>query len=127
MLRLIDKIRFHAKGAFPSEYIGNFLKPTGFALDGRFLSFAGLDAEKLREAVLTAENDKAILAWVERHAIRHTASEKEIWAEAIAARPTPEIIDYRKKIYPELAAEVDLGAMNVLDMIEMDEGRIPTR
>lgn len=125
--RLIDKVRLHAKGALPPEYVGHLLKPPEFTLDGRFLSFTGLDAEKLREAVLTAENDEAILAWVERYAIRHTAAEKEAWAKAIAAaRPMPETVAYRKKMYPELAAQVDLGAINVLDMIDMDEGRIPT-
>jgi hypothetical protein len=126
--RLIDKVRLHAKGALPAEYTGNLLKPTGFTLDGRFLAFTGLDAEKLRETILTAKNDEAVLAWVERHAIPHSPSEKEAWAEAIAAaRPTPEVAQYRKKIYPELATKVDLGSINVLDMIDMDEGRIPTR
>jgi len=107
--RLIDKIRLHAKGALPSEYVGNFLKPTEFALDGRFLAFTGLAAEKRRATILAARNDEAILAWVDQHAIPHTVSEKEIWAAAIAARPTPETVAYRRKIYLELAAEVDLG------------------
>ena len=124
--RLIDKVRLHAKGRLPSGYAGNLLKPTAFTLDGRFLAFTGLDGEKLRAAILAAESDDAVLAWVERHAVPHTASEKEAWAEAIAAaRPTPETAEYRKKMYPELAAKIDLGAINVLDMIDMDEGRIP--
>jgi hypothetical protein len=126
--RLIDKVRLHAQGALPSEYVGNLLKLTGFTLDGRFLAFTGLDAEKLRKVILTAKNDEAVLAWVERHAIPHTASEKEAWAEAIASsRPTPEVAEYRKKIYPDLAVKIDLASINVLDMIDMDEGRIPTR
>lgn len=125
--RLIDKIRLHAKGTLPPEYVGNLFKPTG-SLDARFLAFTGLDAEKLREAVLTAESDEAVLAWVERHAIPHNPSEKEAWADEIATyRPTPEMAEYRKKIYPELAGKVDLASISVLDMIDMDEGRIPTR
>ena len=124
--RLIDKVRLHAKGALPSAYIGNLLKP-GLTLDGRFLSFTGLDAEKLREVILNAMKDEAVLAWVEQHAISHTAAEKEAWAKMIATyRPTPEMTEYRKKIYPELAAKVDLSSVSVLDMIDMDEGRIPT-
>lgn len=125
--RLIDKIRLHAKGALPPEYVGNLLRPAGSTLDSRFLSFTGLDAEKLREAILSAKNDEAVLAWVERHAAPRTREEKEAWAEAIAAsRPTPEIVAYRKKMYPELAAQVDLASIHVLDMIDLDEGRIPT-
>jgi len=126
--RLIDKVRLHAQGALPPEYVGNLLKPTGSTLDSRFLAFTGLDAEKLREAILTAKSDDAVLAWVERHAIPHTASEKEVWADEIATyHPTPEMAEYRKKVYPELAGKVDLASISVLDMIDMDEGRIPTR
>lgn len=110
-------------GTLPPEYVGNLLKPTGSTLDSRFLSFTGLDAEKLREAILAAKGDDAVLAWVERHAIPHTASEKEAWADEIATyRPTPEMVEYRKKIYPELAGKVDLASISVLDMIDMDEG-----
>lgn len=126
--RLIDKVRLYARGTLPPEYVGNLLKSTGSTLDGRFLSFTGLHAEKLREAILSAKSDDAVLSWVERHAIPHTASEKEAWADEIATyRPTPEMAEYRKKIYPELAGKVDLALISVLDMIDLDEERIPTR
>ncbi|MBI3803728.1 MAG: DUF5069 domain-containing protein [Nitrospirae bacterium] len=126
--RLIDKARLHAKGALPAEYLGNLLKNTGETVDGRFLSFTGLEGEKLRGAILAARDEGAVLAWIEQHAPLHPADEKEAWVKAIeAARLTPEIAEYRKRLYPELAAPVDLGAINVLDRIDRDEGRIPTR
>ena len=47
--RLIDKVRLLAQGQLPQTYVANVLKD-GFTLDGRFLSFTGLNAEVLRQA-----------------------------------------------------------------------------
>ena len=41
--RLIDKVRLHAQGSLPEDYVGQLLMPVP-ALDGRFLVFTGLDA-----------------------------------------------------------------------------------
>ncbi|MEK6683338.1 MAG: DUF5069 domain-containing protein [Nitrospirota bacterium] len=122
--RLIDKVRLHAKGRLPPEYIGNLLKP-GLTLDGRFLSFTGLDAEELRSAILSAKTDQEVLVWVERHAKPHTAAEKERWiAEIEVYRPNAEWAQWRRKVYKEVAVIVDPAALNVFDLIDMDEGRI---
>ncbi len=123
--RLIDKVRLHAEGKLPPEYHGNLLKP-GRTLDGWFLAFTGLEAEALRQAISKAQSDDEVLEWVERHAILHTEEEKRQWAEGIAAyRPDAAGLEARKRNYPELAARVDLSAVGPLDLIDMDEGRIP--
>jgi hypothetical protein len=123
--RLIDKVRLQAKGELPLEYCGQ-LFGKGNALDNRFLQFTGLDGEKLREVILASRRDEEVLAWVEKNAIRHTAKEIAEWIREIDAyRPAPETVHLRKKNYPELASKVDVGTLNVLDMIDMDEGRIP--
>ncbi|MFI5303653.1 MAG: DUF5069 domain-containing protein [Nitrospiria bacterium] len=123
--RLIDKVRLHAKGELPREYVANLLGKAN-TLDQRFIQFTGLDGEKLREAILKSKTDIEVLAWVEKNSQYHTAEEKESWISQIHAyRPTPEGVDVRKKIYPELASQVEIGSLNVFDMIDMDEGRIP--
>jgi len=123
--RLIDKVRLHARGALPREYIGNLLGK-GNVLDNRLVEFTGLEGEKLREAILASKTDKEVLAWVEKNAIRRTEEEKEFWIRQIEAyRPGPEALDARKKNYPELSAKTDIGALNAFDMIDMDEGRLP--
>lgn len=125
--RLIDKIRLHANGELPAEYIGNLLGK-GTTLDHRLIQFAGLEGEKLREAILASKSDNEVLAWVEKNGIPHTAEEKEAWIREISAyRPAPGMVEFRKKYYPELAAKVDIGTLNVFDMIDMDEGRIPVK
>ncbi len=123
--RLIDKIRLHAEGKLPREYVKNLLRP-GATLDHRFLSFTGLDGEALRRAVLSSDTDEAVLAWVEQHARPHTDEEKRQWAEEIDQyRPDSALVKYRKEIYRELALKVDVANISVLDLIDMDEGRIP--
>ena len=51
--RLIDKVRLLAQGQLPQAYAANVLR-TGFTLDGRFLAFTGLNAEALRQVILSS-------------------------------------------------------------------------
>jgi hypothetical protein len=127
--RLIEKVRLHAQGRLPAEYHPQLLGPE-LTLDGRFLAFTGLDREALRAAILAAPDDAAVLGWVERHAASHTNAEKRAWAEEIDAyRPDAERAARRAKAYPHVAARVDVGAISLFDLIDLDEGRIeqPTR
>ncbi|MBI3607930.1 MAG: DUF5069 domain-containing protein [Nitrospirae bacterium] len=123
--RLIDKVRLHAQGTLPEDYVGQLLMPAP-ALDGRLLAFTGLDAERLREAILSARTDDPVLSWVERHARPHSDSEKCAWAQEIDAyRPGADRVHLRRERYPEVAATVDVGAISVFDLIDLDEGRLP--
>lgn len=125
--RLIDKVCLLAKGQLPQAYIANVLG-TGSTLDGRFLSFTNLNAEALRQVVLSSRTDDEVLAWVQEHARPTTALEKRTWAEQIDRyRPDVVLVEYRKRVYPELAAQVDVGSLSVLDLIDMDEGRLPIK
>lgn len=125
--RLIDKVRLHAEGRLPQEYAAYLLKP-GLTLDGWFLAFTDLDREKLREAILAGRSDEEILAWIERHARPHTDTEKRRWADEIDAyRPEGEAAHRRRVIYAELAARIDVAAVSILDLIDIDEGRRPVR
>ncbi len=122
--RLIDKVRLHARGGLPSEYVPQLLGGEG-TLDWRFLTFTELDREALRAAILEASDDGAVLAWVERHATRHTDAEKLTWADTIDAyRPDPERAERRAHRYPLVAARYDVGMLSVFDLIDLDEGRI---
>lgn len=127
--RLIDKVRLHARGKLPTAYVAQLLAPEP-ALDGRFLAFTGLDAGRLRAAILASPDDAAVLSWVERHGKPRTDAEKTAWAEAISIyRPDPERAARRARNYPAVAARFDVGGMSVFDVIDLDEGRIdrPTR
>lgn len=125
--RLIDKVRLLAQGQLPQAYAANVLK-AGLTLDGRFLSFTGLNTEALHRVILSSRTDDEVLAWVQKHAKPITAVEKQAWAEQIDRyQPDVALVEYRKRVYPELAARVDVGSLSVLDMIDMDEGRLPIK
>jgi hypothetical protein len=125
--RLIDKVRLLAQGQLPEAYAANVLKD-GLTLDGRFLSFTELNVEALRQVILSSRTDDEMLAWVQEHARPTTAVEKHTWAEQIDRyRPDAALVEYRKRVYPEPAAQVDVGSLSVLDLIDMDEGRLPIK
>ena len=121
----MDKVCLHQHGKLPKEYVGNLLKP-GSTLDGRFLSFTGFDGEKLREVILSADSDETVLNWINKHAQPNTDQEKRQWAETIDTyRPGASLAAYRKRIYPDLASRIDVVNISVLDLIDMNEGKIP--
>jgi Domain of unknown function (DUF5069) len=123
--RLIDKVRLHARGELPQPYVANLLG-TGITLDGRFLAFTGLIAEALRDAILSSPSDDEVLAWVQQHARPTTPSDQQAWAKEIEGyRPDAALLEYRKRMYPELVTLIDVGSLSVLNLIDMDEGRLP--
>ena len=123
--RLIDKVRLFAKGQLPQAYAANLLG-ADYTLDGRFLAFTGVNPEALRQVIVSSHSDEEVLAWVQDHAKPATTSEKQAWAEQIDRyRPHTELLEYRRRAYPELAARIDLSSFSVLDLIDMDEGRLP--
>lgn len=123
--RLIDKVRLLAQGRLPQTYATNVLGAR-FTLDGRFLSFTQLNGETLRQVILSCRTDEEVLLWVQAHARPTTALEKNAWAEQINRyRPDAALVEYRKAVYPELVARVDVRSLSVLDLIDMDEGRLP--
>lgn len=125
--RLIDKVRLLAKGQLPQVYAANVLGAE-FTLDGRFLAFAGLKAEALRQVIVSSRTDEEVLAWIRDHAKPATPIEKRTWAEQIDRyRPDAALAEYRRRIYQELAKRVDVGSLSVLDLIDMDEARLPLR
>jgi hypothetical protein len=123
--RLIDKVRLFAKGELPEAYAANLLG-ADYTLDGRFLAFTGLNAEALRQAIVSSRSDEELLLWVQNHANPATDLDKQGWAEQIERyRPDAALAEYRRRMYPDLAAKLDVNSISVLDLIDLDEGRLP--
>ena len=122
--RLIDKVRLLAKKQLPREYVANVLK-LGNTLDGRFLTYTGVDAEFLRQAILSSQTDEEVLAWIQTHAKLATVEEKQAWADRLADyRPDDSVVAYRKRMYPELNSMIDVASLSIFDLIDLDEGRL---
>jgi hypothetical protein len=128
--RLIDKVRVQARGELPAAYQRNLLH-RGVTLDGRFLAFTELEGEALRTVILSCETDEPVAQWVAQHATRHSADEKQRWAAEVEGyRPIGRVLLlYLQSTVPDLAAQIDCALVSLLDLIDMDEGRlaIPAR
>ena len=123
--RLIDKVRLHAQGLLPEPYVPFLLRP-GLPLDGRFLAFTGLQPEALRQAVLSNDDDEAILAWVTATALLHTSQAIEAWSDGLVRlQPDRALARLLGRLSPELAKQVEFTQHPLFDLIDMDERRRP--
>ncbi|MCX6937684.1 MAG: gluconokinase, GntK/IdnK-type [Verrucomicrobia bacterium] len=130
--RMLDKIRLHAQGALPPDYVTNLgdAKPTVF--DGRICRFLRVRFVDLQTQVVARPDwsDGEVLAWVEEqsvaagHAAR-TDEECEIFNAFLSKRGWR---DAGSAILAQRAAESAVTGKPIatmFDYIDFDEGRDP--
>ena len=134
--RMLDKIRLHARGALPPDYVENLgepaAKPTVF--DGRLCRFLRVPYDEIRDHVLShpAASDAEILAWAEARAAAtgHTPrndEEYEIFNAFLAKRGWR---DAGAAILAQRIAESKLEGQPIktmFDYLDADEGRDPAQ
>lgn len=121
--RMVDKIRLHARGALPADYINNL----GKAFDARCCSFLRINYDDLKAHVLSASapDDTAALAWAEKTGGARSEEECEVWCGFMMKRGWRDIgAEILAKRIKESAME---GApiMSMFDYLDFDEGRDP--
>jgi gluconokinase len=124
---MLDKIRLHAAGTLPADYLANLgdSKPTVF--DGRICRFLRITFADLTARTLAGGTDAEILAWAESHAglPPRTDEECEIWNAFITKRGWR---DLATPLVRQRAAEsglADRPIETMFDYIDFDEGRDP--
>lgn len=130
--RMLDKIRLHARGELPADYVENLgdAKPTVF--DGRLCRFLRVSFNELQARVLAepAARDADHLAWAEArsavagHAPR-TDEECEIFNAFLSKRGWR---DAGAPILAQRAAEPGVAGRPIatmFDYLDFDEGRDP--
>jgi gluconokinase len=80
--RMLDKIRLHAKGALPADYVENL----GQAFDKFCVQFLGVAYADLAGQVKMGASDEAALEWCFMHGRRTTDDEIFMWNEFIRKR-----------------------------------------
>ncbi len=134
--RMLDKIRLHARGALPADYVENLgepaTKPTVF--DGRMCRFLRLTHSEIGAQVLAdaSASDADILAWAEARsaAAGHTPrsdEECEIFNAFLAKRGWR---DSGAAVLAQRIAESGLEGRPVetmFDYLDADEGRDPAQ
>lgn len=120
LARLIDKARLHGKGLLN----GYNYKTTGF--DKHLLTFLKLNPDAFEEAANRLDDDAAILQWVEKNAVTHSADEIEEWNQAMISRH-PDTAAKKARFVHFLKEAGGIGRKDVktyFDLIEFDEGRL---
>jgi hypothetical protein len=132
--RMLDKIRLHARGALPADYVENLgepaAKPTVF--DGRMCRFLHVPYAEIRDRVLAgpAASDSDILAWTEARAASsghppRSDEECEIFNAFLTKRGWR---DAGAAILAQRIAESKLEGRPIetmFDYLDADEGRDP--
>jgi len=126
--RMLDKIRLHAAGRLPAEYVSNLgdtAAPNFF--DARCCRFLGVAYADLRPRVLAGGPDEEHLAWAEAHGRSHTDEECIIWNAFMTKLGwrddrTPIV---RQRIVEYGCADRAEQIDSMFDLIDCDEGRDP--
>jgi len=123
--RMLDKIRLHAAGRLPPEYIANLGDSQPGVFDTRCCLFLGVKFAAIQARTLTGGSDTELLAWCHQHGAARTDAECEIWNTFMMKR------GWRDAARPRLLqriAESGLQGKTIetfFDYIDYDEDRDP--
>ena len=122
--RMLDKIRLHARGKLPADYIQAL--GGAFYFDGRICTLLGVKFEDLAQEVKEqGGSDEALLEWAQAQGRRPSAEEIETLNGFLSKRgwrdETVERLHFRLR---EAKLPID-GAATHFDFIDLDEGRPP--
>jgi hypothetical protein len=123
--RMLDKIRLHAAGRLPAEYVTNLGESRPIFFDARCCLFLGVSHEDLRARVIAGGTDEEILAWAEARGTRRTDEDCIVWNRFMAKLGWR---DDRSALLRVRVVEFGLAAHpieTIFDLLEFDEGRDP--
>lgn len=119
--RMCSKIRLHAKGALPGDY----LEMLGQGFDGRTCRYLRVQYEAVKEQVLSGKVDAEVLEWCFAQGRQLTAEEVLIYNSFMSKRGWHD--DETDGFIPEMIQKYGLPddgrVLTDFDLIEMDEGR----
>lgn len=124
--RMLDKIRLHAAGRLPADYVANLGDAQTYVLDGRCCRFLGVPYAEIRTRTLAGGSDGEILAWVHARGTPRSDEDCHMWNRFLLK------LGWRDERSAVLAQRVrDAGGFpgrtvaTIVDHIEYDEGRDP--
>ncbi len=118
--RLLDKIRLHAAGKLPADYLPNL----GGGFDGRCTNFLKVEYPALVDRTIKGGNDEEILEWCFAQGYKPTPEEIEVWNEFMRKRGWNDSgSDMLKKRKLEAGFESRDEIATFFDFIDADEQR----
>jgi gluconokinase len=122
---MLDKIRLHAQGKLPADYVPLLGDAQFYTLDGRCCRFLGVKYADIQRRALEGGTDEDILAWIQAHGTVRTDEECHMWNRFIAKLGWR---DERSAVLPQRIQDSGLTGKpidTIIDHIEYDEGRDP--
>lgn len=123
--RMLDKIRLHAAGKLPADYVVNLGEPRAPLFDARCCRFFGLPYSAISARTLEGGADEEILAWIESQTRVPTDDECFVWNRFMTKIGWR---DERQAMLQQRLAECGLQGQPIdtfFDMLDVDEGRQP--
>ena len=123
--RMLDKIRLHAAGKLPADYVANLGDAQFYVFDGRCCRFLGVAYADLKARTLEGGSDEDILAWVHTRGTARTDEECHMFNRFMVKLGWR---DERSAVLPQRIRDSGLEGKlieTVVDHIEYDEGRDP--
>ena len=124
--RMLDKIRLHAAGKLPADYVANLGDAQFYVLDGRCCRFLGVPYADLRERTLAGGTDEEILAWAHTRGTPRSDEDCHMFNRFLVK------LGWRDERSAVLAQRVQAAGgfggktvETIIDHIEYDEGRDP--
>ena len=123
--RMLDKLRLHAEGKLPADYVVNLGDEIFRTLDGRCCRFLGVRYAELRDRALVGGTDEEILAWAHARGTPRPDEDCHMWNRFIVKLGWR---DERSAVLPQRILDSGLTGKpieTIIDHIEYDEGRDP--
>ena len=119
--RMLDKIRLHAQGKLPADYVPNL----GKGFDSRCVNFLHVDYPTLVARVQAGGTDEEVLAWCYENGKKPTEEEMEVWNAFMSKRgwndeASPML--QKRLIDNGFAGRTDIATF--FDYLDADEGRL---
>lgn len=125
--RMLDKIRLHATGRLPAEYVANLGAGRPIFFDARCCLFLGISYDALCARVLAGGTDEEILAWAQAGGTRRSAEDCVVWNRFMVKLGWR---DDRSAMLQVRVGEFGLAGKpieTIFDLLDYDEGRDPAR
>jgi hypothetical protein len=125
--RMLDKIRLHAEGKLPEDYVANLGDSRPGVFDYRCCKFLDVSFDELTRRTLEGGTDESILEWAEAKGGGRSDEECVVWNSFLMKRgwhdPAGNVAQLRKRV-KESGLE-GRGIETFFDYIDLDEGRDP--
>lgn len=121
--RMLDKIRLHAAGELPDDYIANL----GQKFDGNCLRFLGVEYAPLVALVTSGATDEEAWEWCVKNGKTHTEEEILIWNRYMQKCGwRDEATSMLQQRLKEGGYENRTDIQTFFDFLDLDEGREKT-